>query len=150
MKKRGQFYLVATIVIVALFLSYIALMNYSIKIENMEIYKFVEELDTEGEKVLDYEEATGANVFDDFAKDYTYYVGDNRDIYFIVGTSGSLDAFNYDDENKIPLDVNINDDEATVEIEDNSYTFGLRPGKNFYFIMAEKYKNQEYFIANTE
>jgi hypothetical protein len=148
--KKAQFYLVATIAIVALFMGFVSLLNYSIKKDNQDIYNFVEELKIEGEKVLDYEARTGNVVFDDFAKNYTYYTGNGSEIYFIVGESGSLNSFRYDDEDKILLNPDIDGDVATIDVEGNDFSFELKPGQNFYFVMTDKYKEQEYFISNIE
>jgi hypothetical protein len=151
-KKRdvkAQFYLVATIIIVSLFLSFVAVLNYSIKRDNLIIYDLAEELNIEGGRVLDYEQKTGESVFEnDFAKSYSYYVGNNRDIYFVYGEIGDIKGFRYNGENKVDLNPDEEEGKATIEVQGNEYEFELQPGQNFYFVMAEESKGQEYFITN--
>lgn len=153
MKKRGnnkkaQFYLIATIIIVSLFLSFVAVLNYSIKRENLVIYDLAEELNIEGQKVLDYEQYSGDSVFDEFAESYSDYVGNERRIYFLVGDDSNPEAFYYDEGSKNTISRDVSEGEATIEIEGNEYTFELNPGQNFYFVITEEYKGQEYFITN--
>ncbi len=148
--KKAQFYLVASIVLVALFLSFISLMNYSIRSDNPEVYKYVDELRIEGAKVIDYEIYTGNLVFDDFAKNYSYYVPGQKDIYFIKGEQGSLDVFNYQGEQKNPVSYEIASGEVSIDIQGNDFSFELKEGENFYFVMKDQYKNQEYYITSIE
>ncbi len=148
--KKAQFYLIASIILVALFLSFVSLMNYSIKKNNPEIYKYADELKIEGAKVLDYDINTGQSEFDEFAKSYSYYVGRNREIYFIVGDSGSLDVFNYNEEDKEGVAYTEGGGNVVVNVEGTDFTFELKPGQNFYFVMNDKYKDQEYFVTNAE
>ena len=77
-------------------------------------------------------------------------MGPVREIYFIVGEQGNLDSYRYDGENQIPLSPDINGNQVTLEVDGNDFTFELKPGENFYFVMTDEYKGQEYFVTNAE
>jgi len=148
--KKAQFYLIAAIVIIGAFLGLVSVLNYSERGDNPEVYYLVSELNIEGENVLDYEAATGASVFEEFAKNYSYYVGEEREIHFIVGESGNLDNFWYDGEIRNPVPYQEAGGNVSIEVHDAWHTFELQPGQNFYFVMVDTYKDQEYFVTNIE
>jgi hypothetical protein len=148
--KKGQFYLVATIVIVALLIGFASMINYSIKRDNREIYNFAEELSIEGEWVLDYEAYSGGNVFEDFAKNYSYYVSDDKEIYFVYGQSGSVEGFTYNGEQRTDLNPVEDSGNASINVEGNTFSFELQEGENFYFVMTDKYREEEYFVTSQD
>lgn len=148
--KKAQFYLIASIILIALLLSFVSLINYSIKKSNPEINKYVEELNLEGKKVLDYDLATGENQFQEFAKSYTYYVGEGKEIYFLTGTRSSYDAFRYEGEVMMGLSTDRTGNDVTLDVNGEEFTFELKPGENFYFVMTDNYRSQEYFVTNDE
>ncbi|MGY4884762.1 MAG: hypothetical protein ACP5NZ_04260 [Nanobdellota archaeon] len=139
MKKRGQFYLVATIIIVAVLIGLAATLNYSTKKSSYEAEEIAKELKIEGEKVLDYDANTGSDRFEDFANDYSYYVGEDKDIYFIVvdKSTGFQDAFMYTEGQRVDLGSNlIVNNEVTFRYNNQNYEFKLEEGKAFYFIVV--------------
>ena len=148
--KSGQFYLVATIIIVVLFLSFATIKNHSIKRDNLEVYNYVDELKIEGAWILDYSEATGINEFEEFAKSYSYYVGGDKEIYFIYGKSTGPIGFTYEGEIRTNLNPTVSGGNVTINVEENSHSFELKPGQNFYFVMSDSYKDQKYIVTNIE
>ncbi|MCX6750826.1 MAG: hypothetical protein NTZ83_05190 [Candidatus Pacearchaeota archaeon] len=98
--KRGQFYLIATIIIAGLLVGLTVAFNYSARTDSSEVEKIARELRIESEKVLDYEAfnpGSGINEFEDFSKKYSYYVGEDKEIYFILVDQdyGIKEAYKY-------------------------------------------------------
>ena len=52
-QKRGQFYLIAALVIIAVIIGYAGISNYLEKKESIKLYNLGEELGIESENVLD-------------------------------------------------------------------------------------------------
>ena len=88
--KRGQFYIVTTIMIVAIIVGFASLSNFSQKRSALKFFYEGEELELEAGKIIDYGISTDSSsagmilTMDTFAKDYmTYSSADN--FYFIFG-----------------------------------------------------------------
>jgi len=146
--KRGQFYLMATIIIIGIIISVLTISNYSFKQTHLNIYDFQEELKIEGEKVLDYETTTSDSKFDDFAKNYSEYAGDKKEIYFIVGRNNTLDVFRYNNGIKESQTYQKNGDNITVSINSNDYEFEIKEGENFHFIILEIIDGEQYVVTD--
>ena len=148
--KRGQFYLIATIIIIAVLIGLAATLNYSHKQSSYEADEVAKELRIEGENVMEYEVNTGTNMFETFARDYSLYVGDDKDIYFIVvdKSEGYEDAFMYTEGQRVPLKSNLAVGEDVVFRYDNhNYHFKLEEGKAFYFIIVYDRGGDTYVIT---
>mgnify|MGYP001600943155 FL=1 len=102
-RKRGQFYLLAAIVIIVLILGYAGVSNYINKRNATKVYDVKEELNIEGKDVLEFgvlrsdditlttisgENITGENaIIQHFITLYTIYlesVGENINLYYIL------------------------------------------------------------------
>ena len=94
--KRGQFYLIATIVIIAVIIGFVTISNYAQKQDSIKIYNLGEELNIEGENVLDYGIYNGldknetANLLKEFIETYSGYIEEDIEIYLLVGDDESL------------------------------------------------------------
>jgi hypothetical protein len=109
MNKRGQFYLIAAIVIVSLIAGFFTVTNYTKQEESTRVYDLSEELGIEGNQVLDYglvqqssESTSGAqsmkSLFENFTSRYSKYVSDNSiNIYFIFGNTTSISVVSYNE-----------------------------------------------------
>lgn len=152
MKKgdtKGQFYLIATIIIVVVIIGFAVITNYSFKKSSSKLEAIGEELKIEGEKVLDYDTVNEPDEFENFAKDYSEYIGDEIDIYFIVGEGTSFEAYEYDGESKNDLSANlVVGSNIVFTLEEVDYEFDLEQGKNFYFIITQKIRGEKYVVTN--
>lgn len=96
MKKKGQFYLAAALIIIVLILSFAGISNYIGKRENVKIYDLKEELGIESSQVLDhgvYNEFNDSqinNLLGNFTETYSNYVETGLDLYFVFGNSDQL------------------------------------------------------------
>jgi len=134
--KKGQFYLVATIIIVGLMIGLAVIFNYSTKTNSYETEEIAKELSIESQKVMDYDMVHSTNEFENFAKDYSSYVGEEKDIYFIiVNESGDGEAYKYTGGIKVPLNDLVVGSNIQFTLDSKIYNFTLEKGKNFYFII---------------
>lgn len=94
--KRGQFYLIAAVVIISIIIGFIGIQNYSQRTSFEEIYNLGEELKIESEKVIDYgvynkiEEQGLYDTLYNFTRIYAKYRGDGRELYFVFGNANSI------------------------------------------------------------
>ncbi len=150
--KRGQFYLVASIIVVAVVIALAATLNNSSRESTNVADEIGVELRIEGENVLDYEENTGANVFiDQFSRDYSAYAGEDKDVYFIVvdKSTGFQDAYIYTQGQKVSLESDLNVGENVVfRYDGRNYEFKLEEGKSFYYIIVYDRGGDRYVVAN--
>lgn len=149
--KKGQFYLIAAIIIAGLVIGISYVANYSKKISYDEGKDIATELRIESEKVLDYNlsHPGSPDEFEDFLMRYSYYVGADKDIYFIIVDidEGVIDAYKFVENKKVDyrssLDVGKN--EIYFTIGGNVYTYPLEEGKNFYYLITY-YKGDEEYV----
>lgn len=162
-EKSGQFYLIATVIIIAVVIGFAAISNYAQKQDSVKIYDLGEELSIEVENVLDYLAFNDDDKLDDFLQDYSDYAKTKDiDIYFIFGNNIEITARIYKNVAGVSLNgINLifNDpySEATysnpptqikLAINDTEHVFELKPGENFYFIILQEIDNEKYVITN--
>jgi len=96
LEKRGQFYLIATVIIIAVVIGFVTISNYAQGRDSVKIYDLGEELIIEGENVLDYGIYNGlskdetADLLKEFIEGYSEYLGEDIEIYLLVGDEDSL------------------------------------------------------------
>ena len=96
--KRGQFYIVTTIMIVAIIVGFASLSNYSRERSSLKFFYEGEELELEAGKVIDYGISTTSDssemieVMDEFARNYTVYSNADN-FYFVFGNGLHLCLF---------------------------------------------------------
>ncbi len=153
--KKGQFYLLSAIIIVAIIISFAAVSNYSLKKDNAPFNSLSSNLNAEGEKVLDYEQINGItdySAFDDFAQKYSEYAGSDTKIHFIIGDGenpSGFDAFRYLGSTKIDESSNLSVGSNIVfGLEGINYKFNLLQGKNFYYIMTQESGGEKNVLTN--
>jgi hypothetical protein len=141
--KKAQFFLIATIILAAILAALAVASNYLTKTDSSVVDKIQRELRIEAEKVLDYEalhSGNGFDEFDDFSKKYSYYVGQDKDIYFILvdKDNGIEEAYQYAGETKVDLsdDLIVSADDIQFVLDGKYYGFELEKGENFYFIIV--------------
>lgn len=132
MKKRGQFYLLAAMVIIVVISGFVAVSNYTRKQGTVKIYDLKEELGIESSKVLEYGvisddtvivDGQPVNIIEHFIDLYEQYAGENKEIYFIYGNKDEVFLITYDEviqgslrivgSENIPVTQNIFGNEVT-------------------------------------
>ncbi len=169
MKKRGQLYLLAAIVLVTVIVGFIAISNYS-KISSVQIHDLGKELEIEGGKVLDYGIYNGldtATLLEEFIEDYSQY-REMDELYFVSGNTGELIVTGYQKLSGKSIVVNVGEDDspmnfdsqtalsetfvpsgnkAILTVNDEDYEFNLGAGENFYFIMIKTIEGEEHIYV---
>lgn len=157
--KRGQFYLLAAIIIVGVIIGFVAISNYAQRMAAIRMYDLKEELKIESANVLDFGTYSELNetemeaLIRDFIAQYATY---EENLYFIFGDNHNITIIGYSElvaevsiieagGNPIPLvldggeaiyeTTNGKIKQVIIEIEDIEYKFDLKPGENFYFII---------------
>lgn len=93
--RRGQFFLVITVIIIGMIAGFITLSNFSIKKSDIKFSHVGEELEIESKKVLDYSISQNLNDVDrkalliDFTSNYSTY-SDAHNFYFIFGDTDEI------------------------------------------------------------
>jgi len=147
--KRGQFYLIATIVIVGIIIGLIVTFNYLNQNKSDEAKEISKELAIESEKVLDYDTFNSKNEFENFSAEYSSYIGADKNLYFIIIEGVNEEAYKYTDGVKIDYSDNLSVEGNTIEfiIEDETYFFELEEGKNFYFVLTHEIGGEKYVFS---
>ena len=166
--RKGQFYLIAAIIIATVIIGLTAILNYSRTEPNIKIYDLKEEIQTESRNVFDYGlnagygDAQFNTLLIDFTKDYIDYQGD-KNLYFVFGSRTNMTVSGYQKEDKV---VSINSmqvtnragefigsvnpggaNEMTLNIDSLQYNFPINEGRNFYFVVSQKSEGGEYIIS---
>ena len=169
MKKRGQFYLITTIIIITMIAGLVIVSNYSRERSNIRLDYLGEELGIESEKVLDYGIKNDKNIKDlleNFTKTYSVY-SSAENLYFIFGNENEITLAGYKKLNSgsIFIDIgsgnevlNLNKEEYNsrsfssptesikVTVDDIEYAFTINPGENFYFILSKEINGEKYIL----
>ena len=169
--KGGQFYLIATLLIVTMIGGVILISNYSQKRSNIGFDYLREELSIESEKVIDYGINNNKNIqvlLENFTKIYSTY-SEAENLYFIFGNRGSITLSGYQKLNSGTITINagsgnqelilnegiynsielINPQEnIKVTVNGIAYDFSLKSGENFYFIISKELGEETYIITN--
>lgn len=117
-QKRGQFYLIAAIVIIAVIIGFVTISNYSKREVSTKFYDLGKELEIESAQVLDYgtyneyDHDQMANLWRGFLEMYSAYVeestgGELRELYIILGNRYNITIMGYREltEKTIYVDV---------------------------------------------
>jgi len=171
--KRGQFYLIAAVIIVLVVISMSSVVTYSIvKSQPKSVTELSQTLETESPKVIKYGLYNNQNIsalMENFTeKDFAGYFGLSSDyattnITFVYGNKTQLTVVKYIKTDsggisfgtsQIPtrsFDVNktillpTSDKNVTIVINGNKYTFELEEGQMFYFVLSNE-KNGEIYV----
>ncbi len=156
--KRGQFYLLAAIIIIGVIIGFVVISNYAERKASIKVYDLKEELSIESANVLNFgtyselNETEMETLIRNFIEQYSTY---EENIYFIFGDQYNITIISYSElEAEIsiketgsdPISLILDGGEATHEattkiksviitIEGKEYEFDLKHGENFYFII---------------
>ena len=124
MEKRGQFYLMAAIIIVGVLIAVVTITNFAITKESpgeIKIYHLSEDLKLEGEQVINFGVINKQNintVLETFTKEYGEYISNKEnDIYFIYGDKKSINVIGYTLENLGGIGLDFGGNKITFQIE---------------------------------
>ena len=147
MEKKGQFYLVAGVIIISIIISLIVITNYIQKSPTIIVNDLKEELKIETQKILEYDVSNGENKIKQYGINYSSHLGNSIKLYFIMGEDPTIEAYEYVNGNETQLDnPAIQEDKIIFTLEDVDYEFDLMPSENFYYLISQEIKG-EYFVA---
>lgn len=168
--KRGQFYLISAMIIIAIALGFVAISNTSGRQGFAELSFAGEELEFESQAVLDYiayKDQDAKAQLTTFTQDYSTYT-DIDNSYFVFGdtTEVTVAAYQKFSDGRILVDTGSGDQELEIEkatyksqsyssptspvtltINEVEHEFELKQGTNFYFIIAKAKKEGEYVFT---
>jgi|SRR3989344_1118699 len=173
MQKRGQFFLIAAIVIIIILLGLAAVYN-SVRTnqEDLRVYDLSEEINYESSQVIQrgifnsLDETELAQNVEDLSNTYAK-ANPESDIIVVYGSGSQVNLLIYNSTQTgeigidtgnsgasqaiytrkvIILNSEIESGNLTINIGNIPYTFDLRPGQNFYIVLR-KDKEDERVIA---
>ncbi len=167
--KTGQFYLIGGIMIAVVIIGVAVVSNYVRRESGIDISDLKDEIKIESSYVMDYALADelGQSEFKDllinFTDAYKDYFRGEKSHYFIFGDQNEMTVAGYQTEDH---SVSLNNESVTgsegdfeksiipgeaediiLEIDDNSYSFPISGGKNFYFVISQSAGNEEHIIT---
>lgn len=170
-EKRGQFYLIATMIIIVLVGGLIVVSNYSKDSSNAKFNHLGKELSIESGHVIDYGIKNSKNLkilLNNFTRTYVTY-SDAEDLYFLYGNKSEITVMGYKrlTSGKIFINAGSGDKELDITkgiitskdflnpaknikitVDSVGYNFTLEPGENFYFIISREINGDKYIIRN--
>jgi hypothetical protein len=146
--KRGQFYLIATIVIIGLIIGVFVLANYSKGKSQSRVYELGSELKRESGKMLDYGATTGNYPWASFTGNFSGYAGKDINIIFLTGTLSSYEVYQYNNTIKQSFPYTNISNLVTISVDGTNYNFKMRKGQNFYFVMYQYIEGERYVSTN--
>ena len=171
--KRGQFYLIAAIILATIIIGISVVVNYSKKQDSGNLENLKEEIQIESENVLDYgvynelSDSAMKTLMTDFSKDYINSKGKDKNLYFIFGKEG-INGLTVVSSQSSEETARINVGGETVDliitqegvsfsplgnqvsliINDFTHNFKLEEGENFYFLISQEIGGGTYVIKN--
>jgi len=175
--KRGQFYIIAALIIVIIITGFAGLGTYAIVTPDPKtIQSLSKDLKQENPKIIDYgiynEEDLNQLLTDFTGTEFAPYFlkkTDNANIVFIYGDKNNLKAVQYDTESTGTITANFggssswidltgtyakeiqiipSGNEIEVTILNKIYRFNLIEGELFYFVMVQEKEDETYVERN--
>jgi len=177
MNKRGQFYLVAAVIIIMVLIGVASVKTYAIiRSEPRQIQDIGSELNEEGSRIVDYgiyNPGELDNVLNTFNVEYAPYFlkkTEASNIVFIYGDKTDLKGVRYSEASTGGVSatiggasttwasVNINverttitdegDNQISVTILEKNFDFDLKDNEMFYFVVAQERDDEIYIETN--
>ena len=120
LEKRGQFFLIAAVIIIVAVVSIITVTNYTQKKDNVRLYDLGQQLGIESQNVLDYGTYSELNdsqmkvLMENFIKNYHAYAGGDKNIYFVFGNSQKINVIGYQDITAESVCIKLNPNERNT------------------------------------
>lgn len=173
MNQRGQFFLMAAIIIAGILFGITSITNVARGgSEQRAFYDLSEEVNFETKRVLDYgvyNEKDLDSLLDDFLVEYADYIAQEK-VLFVFGNKDSenLKGIVFESDGSIgsesistggqpttiyiqsisqeTAEVKVENGKVSVEIDEVKYYFNLRSGENFFFVIMKE-ENDGTFVA---
>ncbi|MCH8945488.1 MAG: hypothetical protein IIA85_01025 [Nanoarchaeota archaeon] len=169
--KEGQFYLLATVIIIAMIGGFILISNFSQKRSDIGFNYLGEELNIESEKIIDYGISNNKDIkalLENFTETYSIY-SEAENLYFIFGNKEIITLAGYKKSNSGSISINVGSgdqelilnkgtynsielinpqENIKVTVNEITYDFSLKSGENFYFIISKELEGEIYIIRN--
>lgn len=153
--KRGQFYIIASLVIVFLLVGLTSITNYATLDRFDSLSHLRDEIKIEGQNVLDYGIYTelGNDDFEELIENFASIYEGKGNIYFIFGDKQRVKEFSYSEIKNFKFYAKDNEDweefedsiytvegedeisQIKIEIETNEVVFDIEEGKNLHFLI---------------
>ena len=146
--KKGQFYFVAAIIIIMLVSGVVLVSNSFTKENPTKIYELKEELEIESAKVLEYNLYNEENKLENFTKTFSENVGGDIKIYFITGNETNMEAYTYNQSSQEDINCEVSGGKINITVDEKEYSFDLKSGENFYFIIIQETNGEKYIVTN--
>lgn len=172
MKKRGQFYLVAILIIVSLVIGLVSIQNQSFFNKKSDVGKIGKEIMEEKTYLLSYISRNNLDVensnliLENFSKEYSDFLGNSKTSFFVWGNviPSSTNSFKYILKNKLEEDEYIleisginqtinsqgifstNQELLSLYVSGSKYDFILYEGQNIYYLIKYNYDEEVYII----
>ncbi|VVB82457.1 Uncharacterised protein [uncultured archaeon] len=101
--KRGQFFLIAAVVIIVVIVSIATVSNYTQKTNVIKLYDLGQQLGVESQQVLDYGTYSELNdsdmtaLMENFIQNYVTYIKESKNVYFVFGNKNKINVIGYQD-----------------------------------------------------
>lgn len=119
--NKGQFFLIAAIVIIVVTVGIVTVSNYTEEKESVKLYNLGEELGIESQNVLDYGTYSQLNedemkmLMENFIKNYVDYIGDTGNLYFVFGNKNKIYVVGYQELTNESVCVTLNPNQEGAE-----------------------------------
>jgi hypothetical protein len=145
--KKGQFFLIATFIVIVVIVSLAAFVNYSRAETYTKIDSLKDELKIESEHAIDYgiyNKEDMDTFIKSFTDDFAEYVEEDIALYFLFGEKGNLTALKYYGGSSTGISFLEEEDKATLYVGEDEYEFDLKPGQNFYYVISQSINGERY------
>lgn len=176
MNKKGQFFIIMSVIIIGL-VAGLATITNSVQKQNLVNFNYVEEeLKFESEKVVDYGIANNQDLktlLTNFARDYSSY-SNADDFYYVFGTTSEItfagckkiengQATIEDSSGTVLSTLSITQGSCNpitlttlssppaniiLKIDGVKFPFALKPGQNFFFVVSKEIEGNVYTATN--
>ncbi len=124
MNKRGQFYIIAAVIIIIVIIGIAAVTNYTKRgdeSQQVKVYELTKELNLEGESVANYgifQDENLDDIFSQFTTDYGQYINNGEDdVYFVYGNATKVKVKGYVKQETGNFQLNIGASSLFINIE---------------------------------
>ncbi len=99
--NRGQFFLIAAVVIIVVTVSIATISNYIQRKDTVKLYDLGQELGIESQSVIDYGTYSELNesqmkaLMENFIANYVSYIGESGNLYFVFGNKDKINVIGY-------------------------------------------------------
>lgn len=172
--KRGQFYLLAAVIIIVVILAFALSSNFLQDKNPVKLYDLGEELGIESESVLNYGTFNEDSKIENFTGLYSEYAGDDKELYFVYGNEETIKVAGFRDVIVGTVSIKLGGsgsgqefshskfttkehqrEQGTTQIRiligekenQKEYVIELEPGENFYFIISQELDGEQHVVT---